>query len=98
MIEIKFEGILNGSNKTQDVYKKTVNYVTKEFESEIQSLSESKEVSEINLSKQNIEFKLKLLSEKEDSFKELSKQKNPIERQAEYNFNFFKFKFILAII
>jgi hypothetical protein len=98
MVEIKFEGILNGSNKAQDVYKKTVNYVTKEFESEIQNLNKSKENSEINLSKQNIDFKSKLLSEKEESFKELSKQKIPIENQAELNLDLFKLKFVLAII
>lgn len=98
MVELKFEGILNGENKTEDVFKKTIEFVSKEFESEIEKLSQDKNKTEFNYSTQTIEFKEALLSEKQTTITELAKQKIPIERQAEKSLTNYKFLFSLAVV
>ncbi len=98
MVELKFEGILNGENKTEEVFKKTIEFVSKEFESEIEKLNEDRNESEFNFSTQTIEFKENLLSEKQTTIVELSKQKVPIEKQAEESLNNYKLLFSLIVI
>jgi hypothetical protein len=98
MVELKFEGILNGENSTEEVFKKTIEFVSKEFESEIEKLNEDRNESEFNFSTQKIEFKENLLSEKQTTIVELSKQKIPIEKQAEKSLNNYKLIFSLIVI
>ncbi|MBC8753981.1 hypothetical protein H2O64_04815 [Kordia sp. YSTF-M3] len=97
MVELKFEGILNGDNTTEEVFKKTIEFVSKEFESEIKKINEDRNKSEFNFSTQTIEFKENLLSEKQTTIIELSKQKVPIEKQAEKSLNNYKFIFCLIV-
>ena len=98
MVEIKFEGILNGSNRSEEVYQKSVAFVSREFENEIENLNTSKNEVEEKLSQQTILFKENIIKEKEDFYQELQLQKIPIEETAEKNFNWFKVKFCLIVV
>ena len=98
IVELKFDGILNGENNSEEVFKKTVDFVSKEFENEINSLNKDKSKSEFNLSNEKIRFKEELLNEKTRTKKDLAKQKIPIDKQGEKNFNFFKLKYAIIVI
>ncbi|MGB3850888.1 MAG: hypothetical protein WA958_13035 [Tunicatimonas sp.] len=98
MVELKFEGILNGDNKTEEIFKKTIEFVSREFESEIEKLSKDKNKTEFNFSTQTIEFKENLLAEKQTTITELSKQKIPIEKQAEKSLTNYKFVFSIIVV
>jgi hypothetical protein len=98
MVELKFEGILNGENKTEEIFKKTIEFVSREFESEIEKLSQDKSKTEFNFSSQTIQFKENLLAEKQTTITELSKQKIPIEKQAERSLTNYKFVFSIIVI
>jgi hypothetical protein len=98
MVELKFEGILNGDNKPEEIFKKTIEFVSREFESEIEKLSQDKNKTEFNFSSQTIEFKENLLAEKQTTITELSKQKIPIEKQAEKSLTNYKFVFSIIVV
>jgi hypothetical protein len=98
IVEFKFDGILNGNNDSRDVFEGTINFVSKEFESEIESLNQKKSTSEFNFSFKQIRFKKDLLTEKELNRKELENQKIPIDKQAVKKFNFFKLKYSIIVI
>ena len=98
IVELKFDGILNGENNSEEVFKKTIDFVSKEFESEIDSLNRDKSKSEFNLSNEKIRFKEELLNEKTKTKIDLAKQKIPIDKQGEKNFNFYKLKYATIVI
>lgn len=98
MVELKFEGILNGTNNAETVYKKSIDFVKREFESEIDLLNIDKTITSINFSNEKISFKKQLLLEKETTYNDLIKQKKPIDKVAESNNNKFKVFFALILI
>lgn len=98
MVELKFEGILNGDNNTEQVFKNTIEFVSKEFEAEIDKLSQNKAKKDSDFRAQTIEFKEHLLKEKGDSISELKKQKKPIEYQAEKSLKTYKIVFSMIVV
>ena len=98
MVELKFEGILNGDNSSETVYKNTIDFVAREFEEEIVELKDNKNKNEDEFKLKTIQFKEDLLNEKQLTITDLTKQKIPIEKQAEKSFNTYKLIFSLIII
>jgi CRISPR/Cas system-associated endoribonuclease Cas2 len=97
MVELKFDGIMNGDNNPEQIYKKTIDFVSREYEKELEGLNRDRNKAEENFSSEKIQFKENLLNEKQNSIIELSKQKIPIQRQADKRFNRFKLSFSLIV-
>lgn len=79
MVEMKFEGILNGHNNPENIYERSIEFVKKEFASEIENLNLDSANSKSIFSAEKISFKKELLKEKKNSFKELQNQKRPLD-------------------
>lgn len=98
MVELKFDGILNGDSSPEKIYKKTIDFVSREYEKEIDDLTKNRDKAEENFSLEKIRFKENLFNEKQNSLKELARQKIPIQRQADKRFNQYKLGFSLIVV
>lgn len=98
MVEMKFEGILNGHNNPENIYERSIEFVKKEFESEIENLNLDSANSKLNFSSEKISFKKQLLEEKKTSCKELKNQKKPIDELVTKKNKTFKRVFASIII
>ncbi len=92
MVEMKFEGILNGHNNPEVLYQKSIDFVKKEFESEIDELSKENYKSKNNLIEQKISFKKEILEEKVITFNDMKTQKEVIDALISRDYMIFKWK------
>jgi len=98
MVELKFDGILSGKSNSEEIYKRTVQFVSREYEKELDVANKDKKELERLHSQERINFKESLLNEKKSSITELSKQKVPIQKQSEKRFSQYKLFFNLIVI
>ncbi len=92
MVELKFEGILNGNNNPEVVYQKSIEFVKKEFESEIDSLTKENLSVATSLIEQKITFKKEILNEKNSAFEEMITQKEALDVLIKNDYKNFKIK------
>lgn len=92
MVELKFEGILNGYNKPENVYQKSIDFVKREFESEIEALTKDNNEASNSLFQQKISFKKEILKEKKITFSDMSIQKEVIDNLIKKDYWYFKLK------
>lgn len=98
MVEMKFEGILNGHNNPEILYQKSIEFVKKEFESEIENLNIENLTAKQQFSLSEIKFKKQLLEEKESYISELKNQKRPLQKLINKKYKNFQITIVVSII
>jgi hypothetical protein len=98
MVELKFEGILNGHNNPEVLYQKSIEFVKKEFESEIENLNVENLTAKQQFSLSEIKFNKQLLEEKESYISELKNQKRPLQKLINKKYKNFQITIIVSII
>ena len=98
MVEMKFEGILNGHNNPEVLYQKSIEFVKKEFELEIENLNIENLSAKQQFNINEIKFKKQLLVEKENYEIELKNQKRPLQNLINKKYKIFIRTIIFSII